>query len=464
MTTRVRPLLNSLNSVERAELKKLLPPKLSVPVEPEGVRYPAALLAQLAAAQPTEQYSLTGCITEEMLHYVPADITMDRLAAVATAICPALNAMHIDKIRISKTTEPYLNHIRETRKKMRAAGRGSFRYEEEVGTGAVRGHPDARTDTQVFEIKTTGQLKENWVDFLFQVFAYAALVPEARDLYLVLPLQEILWHYDVSKWTKREAYRAFLEEKAAKKDLTSGPGLEALLLIATHAIGSHMPKLRTLVDTVASLPTGRPSQIFLGSPQSGKWTIKDEDLAAASAALKTPLFVHSQYIINLCSATWNDVLIKNLQTAVALGARGVVVHVGKSLKVPEAEAIAAMRANIALCLPYATEACPLLLETPAGQGSELLCDPTAFIEFVASFNDPRFRICVDTCHVFVAGHDPLATLEKAKSLTTLVHFNDSATPCGSCLDRHAFVGQGHIGLSAMRAIAEAATAIPKVIE
>jgi deoxyribonuclease-4 len=464
MTTRVRPLLNSLNSVERAELKKLLPPKLTVPVEPEGTRYPAALLAQLAAAQPTEQYSLAGCITEELLHHVPADITMDLLASVATTICPALNATHISKIAVSKTTEPYLFHIRETRKKMRFAARGPFRYEEEVGAHAVRGHPDARTDTQVFEIKMTGQLKENWIDFLFQVFAYAALVPEVTDLYLVLPLQEILWHYDVTKWAKREAYRVFLEEKAAKKDLTSGPGLEALLLIATHGIGSHMPKLRTLVDTVASLPSGRPSQIFLGSPQSGKWTIKDEDLAAASAALKTPLFVHSQYIINLCSATWNDVLIKNLQTATALGARGVVVHVGKSLKVPEAEALEAMRANIALCLPYATEACPLLLETPAGQGTELLCEPTAFIEFVASFNDPRFRICVDTCHVFVAGHDPLTTLEKAKSLTTLVHFNDSATPCGSCLDRHAFVGQGHIGLPAMRAIAEAANTIPKVIE
>jgi deoxyribonuclease-4 len=464
MTTRVRPLLNSLNSVERAELKKLLPPKLTVPVEPEGVRYPAALLAQLAAAQPTEQYSLAGCITEELLHHVPADITMDLLASVAKSICPALNEMHIGKVAASKTTEPYLVHIRETRKKMRLAARGPFRYEEEVGAHAVRGHPDARTDTQVFEIKMTGQLKENWIDFLFQVFAYAALVPEVTDLYLVLPLQEILWHYDVTKWAKREAYRTFLETAATKKDLTSGPGLEALLLIQEHAIGSHMPKLRTLVDTVASLPAGKPSQIFLGSPQSGKWTIKDDDLAAASAALKTPLFVHSQYIINLCSATWNDVLIKNLQTATALGARGVVVHVGKSLKQTIPEALEAMRANIALCLPHATAACPLLLETPAGQGTELLCEPTAFIEFVASFNDPRLRICVDTCHVFVAGHDPLAALEKAKALTTLVHFNDSATPCGSCLDRHAFVGQGHIGLPVMRAIAEAAAMIPKIIE
>jgi hypothetical protein len=130
MTTRVRPLLNSLNSVERSELKTLLPPKLSVPEEPEGVRYPAALLAQLADAQPTEQYSLAGCITEELLHHVPADITMELLASVATTICPTLTETHIGKIAASKTTEPYLVHIRETRKKMRLAARGPFRYEE----------------------------------------------------------------------------------------------------------------------------------------------------------------------------------------------------------------------------------------------------------------------------------------------------------------------------------------------
>ena len=62
---RVRTLLNALNSVEKTALKKLLPPRLAVPEEPAGVRYPTGLLGILPAG---EQYSLAGWITEDMLH------------------------------------------------------------------------------------------------------------------------------------------------------------------------------------------------------------------------------------------------------------------------------------------------------------------------------------------------------------------------------------------------------------
>jgi deoxyribonuclease-4 len=121
-------------------------------------------------------------------------------------------------------------------------------------------------------------------------------------------------------------------------------------------------------------------------------------------------------------------------------------------------------------LEKATPACPLLLETPAGQGSEVLCDWDAFAGFVASIGDPRLRVCVDTCHVFATGADPHDYLNRFQTrhpgMTHLIHFNDSATPCGSCLDRHAFCGEGHIGLAKMTAVAEAATAtaIPMLVE
>ena len=41
-----------------------------------------------------------------------------------------------------------------------------------------------------------------------------------------------------------------------------------------------------------------------------------------------------------------------------------------------------------------------------------------------------------------------------EDLVKLIHYNDSATPCGSCVDRHAYMGQGHIGMESMKAIAE----------
>jgi deoxyribonuclease-4 len=478
-TIRVRQLLSALNSVERTELKKLLPPKVATnpPVEPEGTRYPAALLSALPKG---ESYSLLGWITEDLLHYVPADVTMDTLATVIKGRWPEATAEAIAKVAKSKTTEPYLHHIRETRKKIRFVARGStFTYEAEVGTGGpVTGHPDIRTPDQVFEVKMTGQLKQNWVDFLFQVFAYAALAPEVNDIYLVLPLQEIVWHHPVNPagWPKRNAFRDFLHQAAAKKDTSSGSGQAALALIEEHKIGSHMPKLKSLVDTIHSFPAGKPHQIFLAGPQSSRLSIADAELAAANAAIQATgnrVFIHSPYIINLCTkpGTNDDyhtaLLIKNLQYGVAMGASGVVVHVGKSTTQPMSEAMTNMRANIEAALAHATTACPILLETPAGQGTEVLTTSAEFAAFVADINDPRLRICIDTCHVFACGEDPESYLAAMPlTFTKLIHFNDSATPCGSCLDRHAFVGQGHIGIEKMTAIAVAGTAAatPMVIE
>ena len=150
-----------------------------------------------------------------------------------------------------------------------------------------------------------------------------------------------------------------------------------------------------------------------------------------------------------------------------MGARGVVVHVGKSTTQPLPEAMANMRANLLTALEHASPSCPILLETPAGQGTEVLRTSAEFAAFVADINDPRLRICVDTCHVFACGEDPEAYLAAMPpAYTKLIHFNDSATPCGSCLDRHAFIGQGHIGIEKMTAVAIAGTssATPMVIE
>lgn len=474
---RVRPLLCILNAVERQELKKLLPPKLKMPVEPDGVKYPAALIAALAVAAPGQQYGLTGFITEDLLALPPANINNDQLLTIVKSRCPALTEELAAKIVKSKTTEPFLAHIRDTRKKVRIAARGDIRHEETIGNATVEGHPDYRTDTQIFEVKMTGQLKQNWPDFLLQVFAYAALAPETTDIYLVFPLQEILWHHDVRGWTNREAYRTYLETAANKKADTSGPAQD---LIAAYKIGSHCPKLKSLVDTVRSLPLDRPSQFFLCGPQSSHLSIADAELTATASAITetgVALYIHSPYIINLCAPTTaeNDayhttLLIKNLEYGVKIGARGVVVHVGKSTTQPLAQALATMKANLLIALQAATPTCPILLETPAGQGTEVLRTWDEFTAFVADINDPRLLICIDTCHVFASGAQPLDYLKRTMSvhpsLVRLIHFNDSATPCGSCLDRHALVGEGHIGIETMTAIALASTAsgIPMVIE
>ena len=461
---RVRHVLSNMNSLTRAELKKLLPSKLKVP-DTEPIRYPNALLSVFPK---TECYSLLGWVAEELLRTPSDQITIETVITASKKWYPELTPEAEQKIRISKTTQPFINHIIATRKKVEAVAKGTLRYDEAVSTGSIEGHPDARTDTQIYEVKMTGQLKENWQHFLYQVFAYAALAPETTDIYLVLPMQELLWHYDVTTWTNRKQYSELLQSASTKLQTDGASDMINGALIREHFnIGFHAKKQKSLADTVLMFGDySKPYQIFLGSSQSSKLHISDEELAAtAKAVLDTgaKIYVHSQYIINLCAepGTNDDyhtaLLIKNLQYANAVGFKGVVVHVGKSTDKPLPIAIENMKKNLLTAMTHATPECPILLETPAGQGSETLKTFSSFVEFVLMFKDQRLRICVDTCHVFALGYQPLDYLKRLthynKKLLKLVHFNDSATPCGSCLDRHAFMGTGHVGLEQMTSIA-----------
>ena len=153
-----------------------------------------------------------------------------------------------------------------------------------------------------------------------------------------------------------------------------------------------------------------------------------------------------------------------------MGASGVVVHVGKSATTGADAGLANQRRNLQLAASYATAECPLLLETPAGQGTETLRSWEEFFGLLLEINDPRLRACVDTCHVFACGHDPVVYVQRALAecpgMVKLIHYNDSEGVRGSCVDRHALVGGGHIGMKPMGAIAEAAWAanVPCVIE
>jgi deoxyribonuclease-4 len=371
-------------------------------------------------------------------------------------------------------------------------------------------------------MKLTGQILKNWSYFTLQALAYAALDPAVMTVCLVLPLQSTVWQCDVSGWTNRLKYRDALNAAVTKllappraprapkaaaaaaaagtvtaiggagspspspavvaatvaAVLTYNPA-RAFALTQTYKIGYHVRKFPTLMKTIAEFPDpSKPYQIFLGGPQSSKMKVTDGELAATSsliAAARLKVYVHSQYIINLANASaadnWNVTLLaRNLQYASAIGCRGVVVHVGKATDKPYETALENMRINIARVLEHATPECPLLLETPAGQGTETLKGDDEFIAFIESFGgDPRLRVCLDTCHVFACGHKPLTFIDKLNAkpdLIKLIHFNDSLEPCGSCKDRHAPIGGGHIGYDGMEMIAKRCheLGLPMVIE
>lgn len=483
-TIRVRSILSNLNVNQKTALKKLLPPKLSVP-DCATNKYPSALLG-IFPEDEVGKYAHLGIVTEQLLRMPSAEIHLETLLEVLRGYLSAFSEEQEAKLRKSVTTQPYLDCVKATRVSLESVLRstpaeGTLKFEEEIVFGSVAGHPDMWNKTQVFEVKTTGMLKENWTQFLFQVFAYGALMPDVKDVYLVLPLQKLVWHQSLAGWTKRAEFRTFLTSwsTTAQTDKVES-SMNAAVLCAEHCIGSHIGKQKTLTETVRAVAhSPAPYQIFLSGPQNSNIKADDKDIASARALIeqtKARIFVHSQYLINLSNKSsedaWHEkLLIKNLQVCRAFGGLGVVVHVGKSVKLPKEEALDQMRGAICRVLEHAHADCPLLLETPAGQGTELLTDMKEFLDFVESFHSDKLRVCLDTCHVFAAGHDPKAYLEAALArpgLLKLVHYNDSLGDCGSCVDRHAHIasGEGLIGFEKMSQLAEICSThnIPMVIE
>lgn len=101
----------------------------------------------------------------------------------------------------------------------------------------------------------------------------------------------------------------------------------------------------------------------------------------------------------------------------------------------------------------------VLLETMAGKGSEIggnFEELAAIIDGVKEKD--KIGVCMDTCHVSDAGYDiindldgVLGEFDKIVGLEKLcaLHINDSLNPAGARKDRHAKIGEGHIGLDAI---------------
>jgi deoxyribonuclease IV len=208
-----------------------------------------------------------------------------------------------------------------------------------------------------------------------------------------------------------------------------------------------------------------PMQIFLRSNISmGAVKISESEIIKIAKLVEDTharVYVHSPYVYNFCNPELDLTELKNeLIIASRIGALGLVIHVGKSCKYTNP--IETMFEHIVdLCnsCEQCPILCPILLETPAGQGTETLITPEEFGEFYMRLRTvtDNVRICVDTCHVFATGYDPLDYIMMLCNITPLeniklIHLNDSVGVCGCKTDRHAPVGTGEIGVSRMNVI------------
>jgi len=174
------------------------------------------------------------------------------------------------------------------------------------------------------------------------------------------------------------------------------------------------------------------------------------------------IYVHGTYRLNLCNPnsyrlkmTINDLLVGR-----HCGFRGVVVHMGKHIN--KDIHLVQMKQTIDTLAAYASPDCPLLLETSCGQGTEVCYKYDDFAALYSLYKDrSNIKVCIDTCHVFVAGHNPYTFismwLNTFPNSLGLIHYNDSKKECGSRVDRHYPKGLGHIGDITLEMVASLAS-------
>ena len=206
-------------------------------------------------------------------------------------------------------------------------------------------------------------------------------------------------------------------------------------------------------------------QYFSKSPRMLRFTknINYEDAAAGrerAQVLGLPTLAHAPYLINLAAPDDDlrrasaDALLWDLQVAHARGTEAVVVHCGKHVGAGVPAALAWMRESLARVLGEDNTGVRLLLENTAGQGTEMGTTVDELLSLVDGLAGPeRLGFCLDTQHAFAAGVlnplEPggLAAVQAPAFRERLhaIHLNDSKVEAGHRADRHALVGQGHIG-------------------
>ncbi|MFI8274391.1 deoxyribonuclease IV [Streptomyces sp. NPDC085929] len=261
-----------------------------------------------------------------------------------------------------------------------------------------------------------------------------------------------------------------------------------------NPVGGHVPVAGGLASvglTYARELGAEAVQVFVANPRGWATPVgnpaQDELFRAGCAAGSVPAYVHAPYLINFGSHTEATVeksvesLRHSLRRGREIGALGVVVHTGSATGGrPREAAYAQVREHM---LPLLDELVHdddpfLLLESTAGQGSSLCSRTWDFGPyFEALEHHPKLGICLDTCHIFAAGHD-LAEPGGAKQTLDLlvdtvgqgrlklIHANDSKEGVGAHKDRHANIGQGHIGRDAFAELFThpATEGVPLIIE
>jgi deoxyribonuclease-4 len=234
--------------------------------------------------------------------------------------------------------------------------------------------------------------------------------------------------------------------------------------------GVHMAlkRARQIDGDICQIFVKNNMQWFGKPPSEQSLALYRNELAANSL---TCVFGHAGYLINLGAPASKNreisirSLIQEIEFATLLDLPFLVLHPGAHLGAGEQAGIAQVVLGLNEVLGASRKSpVRIALENTAGQGS---CLGHRISHLAAIFDrvdkPERLGVCLDTAHLIAAGYNiktPHGWDAAIREVSSLVgrrqilafHLNDSKTPLGSRVDRHAHIGQGLIGKEAFRYI------------
>lgn len=213
-------------------------------------------------------------------------------------------------------------------------------------------------------------------------------------------------------------------------------------------------------------------QFFTRNPRGGSAKPIDEKDVEAFLALAqehdiSSIVAHAPYTLNACAASAGlrkfamDMMADDLRRMEYVPGNFYNFHPGSHVKQGVETGIDYIVEMLNQILKPELRT-TVLLETMAGKGSEI---GRTFEEIRTIIDKVELGsllgVCLDTCHIFDGGYDivnhldeVIAEFDRIIGLDRLkaIHLNDSLNVLGSHKDRHAKIGEGHIGIEAITRI------------
>lgn len=223
---------------------------------------------------------------------------------------------------------------------------------------------------------------------------------------------------------------------------------------------------------------------WVAKPLNEEIISKFKDELEKSEILPKHVLPHDSYLINLGHPDEEKrkksltAFIDELERCKLLGLDRLNFHPGSHLKlISEDNCLELISESMNEALRQTSDV-KLVIENTAGQGSSMGYD-LKHLGFLIdnSIDKARVGVCIDTCHLFVAGYDFRSektynkTWEKFAKIIGFeylmgMHLNDSKPDLGAKVDRHHSIGEGKLGLEPFRLIMndERIDDIPMILE